>query len=117
MIWLKILELVANGTTNTILLIAPSPFHLNCRNILNANNVVSQVYEVQESDDESDDEDDACTGLNHWTEPPSWSTRLQVWPKYLTLFQLRLAIYLFSFPAALTLLTYLVKIYHFPQRG
>ena len=56
--------------------------------------------------------------LNHWTEAPSWSTRLHVvWPKYLTLFQLRLAIYLFSFLPALTLLTYLVKIYHFPQKG
>ena len=67
-------------------------------------------------DDEYDDEDDACMGLNHWTEPPSWS-RLRVWPKYLTLFQLRLAIYLFSFLATLTLLTYFVKIYHFPQTG
>ena len=35
--------------------------------------------------------------LNQWTEPPSWSTPLQDSPKYLTLFQLRLAIYLFSF--------------------
>ena len=56
-----------------------------------------------------------CTGQIENTEPPSWSTPLQVWHKYLTLFQLQLAMYLFSLRAALTLLTYLMKNYLFPQ--
>ena len=75
-------------------------------------------FVMMKYNDEAEEDDDWwCMGLNHWTEAPSWSTPLQVWPKYLTLFQLRLAIYLFSFLAALTLLTYLVKIYLLLETG